>query len=167
MVATRLFAAPDDVTLWVSLMELLGMAAALDLIHRAPARQSARRGLIALIGLMLMVFGLVHWIYVEAIAGMIPAWMPGRPWWPWLTGAANLAAGLALASGVLARTGAMLAGAMFASWIVLVHAPRLISAPGDRAEWIGLALAFALIGVVWSAHAALARPGEDLQPVPR
>jgi uncharacterized membrane protein len=113
---------------------------------------------------MLIVFGVVHWMYVEAIAGMIPEWMPGRALWPWVTGAANIAGGLALVSGVMARTAAALVGAMFASWIPLVHLPRLLAAPGDRSEWVACALAFALTGVVWTVHRALSQSGEDLQP---
>jgi len=127
---------------------------------RADCRLVARVG----VGLMLILFGAVHWMHREAIAGMIPEWMPGRELWPWVTGAANVAAGLALVSGVLAKAAAALVGAMFASWIVLVHLPRLLAAPGDRSEWVAAALAFALTGVVWTLQGALSRNGEDLQP---
>lgn len=161
--APGLVADPGNAVRWVSALEVLGLLAACMLIaapDRADCRLAARMG----VGLMLIVFGAVHWMYVGAIAGMIPDWMPGREIWPWITGAANIAAGLSLISGIKATTASALVGAMFASWIVLVHLPRLLAAPGDRSEWVACALAFALTGVAWTVHGALARSGEDLQP---
>lgn len=155
-----LAAAPTDAVAWVSAAEIMGLLAAMLLIAFPGRRALVLVARIA-VGVMLILFGAVHWLYVEAIASMIPDWMPGRPYWPWLTGAANITTGLALASGALARPAAALAGLMFTSWIVLVHIPRLIAAPGDRAEWIGLALAFALTGVVWTVRAALPRQGRE------
>jgi uncharacterized membrane protein len=160
--AAGLAAAPGDAVRWVSAMEVLGLIAAAMLIA-APDRKDFALAARMAVGLMLVVFGIVHWMYVGAIAGMIPEWMPGRPLWPWVTGAANIAAGLALVSGVLAKTASTLVGAMFASWILLVHLPRLLAAPGDRSEWVACGLAFALTGVVWTVHGALSRNGEDLQ----
>jgi uncharacterized membrane protein len=158
-------AAPTDVVRWVSAAEVLGLLSACMLIA-APGRADSRTAARIAIGLMLILFGAVHWLYVDAIAGMIPEWMPGRAVWPWVTGGANLAAGLALVSGVLSRLASALTGAMFASWILLVHTPRLVATPGDRGEWFACALAFALTGVLWTIHRALAQSGEDFQPSP-
>ncbi|HYC97462.1 DoxX family protein [Brevundimonas sp.] len=161
--APGLAATPRDAVRWVSALEVLGLLSAAMLVA-APGRDDLKLAARMAVGLMLIVFGAVHWMYVDAIAGLIPDWMPGRALWPWITGAANIAAGLALVSGVLARTASALVGAMFASWIVLVHLPRLLAAPGDRSEWVAGALAFALTGVAWTVHGALTRSGEDLQP---
>ncbi|HEY0600155.1 DoxX family protein [Brevundimonas sp.] len=158
-----LIATPGDAVRWVSALQVLGLLSAAMLIA-APGRDDLTRAARMAVGLMLIVFGVVHWLYVGAIAGMIPEWMPGRALWPWVTGAANIAAGLALVTGLMARLASALVGAMFASWIFLVHLPRLLAAPGDRSEWIACALAFALTGVVWTVHRALSRSGEDLQP---
>lgn len=161
--APGLIAEPADATHWVSAVEVPGLIAACMLIA-TPERKDFILAARMAVGLMLVVFGVVHWMYVGAIAGMIPDWMPGREFWPWATGAANIAGGLALISGVLARLASALVGTMFASWILLVHLPRLLAAPGERSEWVACALAFALTGVVWTVHGALARSGEDLQP---
>ena len=160
--APGLATTPGDAARWVSALEVVGLLSAAMLIA-APGRDDLKLAARVAIGLMLIVFGAVHWLYVGAIAGMIPEWMPGREFWPWVTGAANITAGLALVSGVMARTAAVLVGAMFASWIPLVHLPRLLAAPGDRNEWVACVLAFALTGVVWTLHGALSRNGEDLQ----
>lgn len=161
--APGLLAEPGNAVRWVSAAEVLGLLCACMIIA-APDRPDLRLAARLAVGLMLVLFGAVHWMYVGAVAGLIPEWMPGRAVWPWITGAANLAAGLALISGVLPRLASALVGAMFASWIVLVHLPRLLAAPGDRGEWVACALAFALAGVVWTIHRALAHSGEDFQP---
>lgn len=164
--APGLVSEPGNPVRWVSALEVLGLLAACMLIA-APGRKDPALAARVAVGLMLVVFGVVHWLYVDAIAGMIPEWMPGRTVWPLLTGAANIAAGLAIASGVLARAASALVGIMFASWILLVHAPRILAAPGDRSEWVACALAFALTGVVWTTNGALHQTGGDLQSQPR
>lgn len=164
--APGLVAEPANPVRWVSAMEVLGLLAACMLIA-APGRSDFRLAARIAIGLMLIVFGVVHWLFVKAIAGMIPDWMPGRSVWPLFTGAANFTAGLAIASGVLARPASALVGTMFASWIVVVHTPRLLAAPGDRSEWVACALAFALTGVAWTVNGALRQSGGDLQSQPR
>ena len=159
--APALAADAGNTVAWVPAMQVLGIASAALLIA-LPDRQLVTMTARIAIGAMLILFGAVHWMYVEAIAGMIPEWIPGRQVWPLFTGAANIAGGLAIASGVLARPASALVGAMFASWIFLVHTPRLLAEPGDRGEWIACALAFALAGAVWSLHGALPRSGGDL-----
>lgn len=152
---------PFDPTRWVSAVEVLGLLAAVALIA-FPDRPALWIGARLAIGFMLVVFGMIHWLYIDAIAGMIPDWIPGRALWPWVTGAANVAAGLAITSNVQARLAAGLVGGMFASSILLVHTPHLLAAPGDRSEWVALALAFALTGVVWTLRNASPHSGAEL-----
>lgn len=145
--APGLVAQPADVTRWSHAFMALGVgAAALDLGGLdAGASHPGRR----LFGLSLLAFGVIHLLYHQAIAGMIPAWIPGRALWPYVTGAAQAAAGLALLTDLLARPAAILTGLMFAAWIVLLHVPAVAGAPGDRVEWNRLCIALALSGGAW------------------
>lgn len=158
----RVWIAPTSVVVRVAMVEVLALAciallgtarssSGVDGRLTSWATTAARLGL----GLMLVVFGATHLQYRDAIAGMVPAWMPARAHWPWFTAAANLAAGIALLTGVMARRAALLAGVMFASWIVLVHAQRLAGAPGSVAEWTFALMALTLTGAAWSVAAAL------------
>jgi len=152
---------PADVVAWVSLSEAASLAAAAWLMSASASGGTGDRTRWAvrlIVGVMLVGFGVVHLTHREAIAGMIPEWMPARDLWPWVTGAANLAAGLAFLSGVMGSLAAVLVGAMFFSWIFLAHIPRLIADVGSRAEWTGLMLNLALIGVVWTAQRVFVRP---------
>jgi uncharacterized membrane protein YphA (DoxX/SURF4 family) len=113
-------------------------------------------------GVMLVVFGLVHLTYPAAISAMIPQGFPARTVWPWLTGTASCAAGIALVFGLGARLAAVLVGAMFVSWLPLVHVARLIAQP-SRDEWVFAATALSLAGAAWM----LARPARAgaVQPI--
>lgn len=145
--APGLVAAPSDVVGWSHAFMTLGVAAAaivLADLDRGAAHPGRR-----LFGASLLAFGVIHLLYHQAIAGMIPAWIPARGLWPWLTGAAQAAAGLALLSGLLARPAAILTGAMFAAWIGLLHIPAVAAAPADPAEWNRLFIALALSGGAW------------------
>jgi uncharacterized membrane protein len=149
----KVWAERGDVVAWVSLAEVAGAAAVAWLLstdHPSPRQRWTAR---VIVGLMLVWFGVVHIQYRSAIAGMIPEWMPLRDVWPFVTGAANIAAGLGIVTGVLGRLGAALVGLMFASWIFLVHVPRLIGAPSSREEWTALALNLVLVGCVWGISA--------------
>jgi uncharacterized membrane protein YphA (DoxX/SURF4 family) len=97
-------------------------------------------------GLALLVFGAMHFVYHDFVASFIPAWFPIRPFLATATGVAHIAAGLAILSGVLARLGATLAGIMYASWVLVLHIPRVIAAPHDPFEWNGVFVAAILSG---------------------
>lgn len=155
-----LLANPGDPVAWVSLAETAGMIAAALLLSRLVDGEPTARlrlGARLIVGLMLVWFGVVHLMFRNAIAGMIPHWMPAHDLWPWVTGAANIAAGLGIITGVAGRLAAALCGLMFASWIFLVHAPRLMAEPHSRPEWTALALNLCLVGVVWVTSGAALR----------
>jgi uncharacterized membrane protein YphA (DoxX/SURF4 family) len=107
-------------------------------------------------GICLLMFGLAHFLYLDFTASMVPAWLPGgQKSWAILTGAAHLAAGIALLSGIKARLAAFLLTAMFAAFGLLVHLPSLIAAPHSHLSWVMNAINFALTGAAWAIATAL------------
>lgn len=161
---------PNSVSARVAAAELLAMAAvavcwavrawvAGGVTHAPRLVRSTSVAARIFAGLMLIVFGATHLQHREAIANMIPAWIPARAHWPWLTGLGNLLGGLALVSGVGFRLGGLLVGLMFASWIILVHLPRLWAAPASLVEWSFAAMTVAIVGAVWTAALATDAPG--------
>ena len=96
---------------------------------------------------MLIVFGSVHLIWHDAISQLIPAFVPFRGAWPWVTGTLQLAAGFASLSTRLARIAYPSVAAVFLAWIPLVHLPRILSGP-SVAEFSFAAMAVALAGAL-------------------
>jgi uncharacterized membrane protein YphA (DoxX/SURF4 family) len=115
----------------------------------------SRVALIAM-GVCLLVFGLAHFVYLGFTASMVPAWIPGgQKFWAALTGAAHLAAGIALLLGIKARLAAILLTVMFATFSVLVHLPLLIADPHSHLNWVMNAINLALTGAAWAIATAL------------
>ncbi|MBC7929497.1 MAG: hypothetical protein H7Z38_02920 [Rubrivivax sp.] len=108
-------------------------------------------------GISMLVFGGLHFIYAGFVATLVPAWIPGRAFWPYFTGAAFVAAGLSIMTKVKARLAATLLGVMFGAWVLILHAPRVAAKPGNREEWTSLLVAAAMCGAAWLVAGSLAR----------
>jgi uncharacterized membrane protein YphA (DoxX/SURF4 family) len=100
--------------------------------------------------LCLLVFGASHFLYARFTAAMTPAWIPPGPiFWTYATGAAHIAAGLALLSGLRAKLAARLLTPMFGLFAALVHLPAVAADPGTHVNWLGLTITLALTGAAW------------------
>jgi uncharacterized membrane protein YphA (DoxX/SURF4 family) len=88
---------------------------------------------------------------------MVPAFYPAPLFWAYATGAGHFAAGLAFVSGVQARLAATALSAMFAIFVITLHLPRVIAAPGVRIEWTMLMVALSLTGAAWALRGSLTR----------
>lgn len=158
----RLLAHPGNGAAWGDGAITLGLAAS-ALIVGAPGSAIAQRSGRLLYGLALLGFGAVHLRYHGAIAQMIPGWIPARSTWPYLTGAANLAAAAAFLSTILLRPAAALLGAMFGSWVVIVHLPQVAAAPGATTAWTALLIAVGLCAGAFGLAAVPLRGGAVAQ----
>ena len=88
--------------------------------------------------------GVMHFVFFKFTADFVPAWIPWHAFWAAATGIAQIAAGLAILSGIQARLAAALTGAMYGSWALIVHIPRVLAQPASRLEWTSLAIAATL-----------------------
>jgi uncharacterized membrane protein YphA (DoxX/SURF4 family) len=122
--------------------------------HNTPA---SRVALIAM-GASLLMFGVAHFVYLGFTASMVPAWLPaGQKFWAIFTGAAHLAAGIALLSGITARLAAVLLTVMFAMFSALIHLPLLIADPHNHLSWVMNAINLALTGAAWAIATVLSQ----------
>jgi uncharacterized membrane protein YphA (DoxX/SURF4 family) len=107
-------------------------------------------------GVCLIVFGLAHLFYLAYTAKLVPAWLPpGQTFWAYATAAGHFAAGIAILSGIYARTATMLLTAMFVVFGILVHAPTIFIDPHTHINWAENAINFALIGSAWVIAATM------------
>jgi uncharacterized membrane protein len=167
----RVVAAPGDVSAWLGVGETLvlvagGWISLVSLSHRADewvsrvaARgEEARWGrLVFAIGLPMI--GLSHFVYADATAAFVPAWLPHRLALAYLTGAGHIAAGVALLVSVLPRLAATLEALMMSSFVLLIHVPAVVNAPNDRLQWTMLCVATAITGSGWSVAQSVSRRG--------
>jgi uncharacterized membrane protein YphA (DoxX/SURF4 family) len=109
-------------------------------------------------GVCLLIFGGSHFVYAKYTAALVPAWLPpSQIFWTYVTGAAQIAAGLAMLSGVQARLAAVLLTVMYSAFSVLVHIPSVIAAPSSHANWAENGINLVLIGAAWTLADSLSR----------
>ena len=94
----------------------------------------------------LLVFGVQHFLYARFIATLVPAWIPGRLFWAYFAGVAFVAAALSISTQTAARLSATLLGLMFFLWVLILHLPRVATAPHNGNEWTSLFVALAMSG---------------------
>jgi uncharacterized membrane protein len=105
----------------------------------------------------LAVFGTEHFTNTADIAEIVPRWIPGHVFWVYFVGIGLIAAALSITVEIQAPLAAMLIGAMFFLFVVLMDIPGVMAEPTNRFAW-ALALretafsggGFAYAGAHWS-----------------
>jgi uncharacterized membrane protein YphA (DoxX/SURF4 family) len=87
----------------------------------------------------LAAFGTEHFTLTEAIASIVPAWIPWHQFWAYFVGACFIAAAVSLVTRIQARLSASLLALTFFLFVVLMDVPGWVQDPRDR-----FALALAL-----------------------
>ena len=79
-----------------------------------------------LFAVSLPMIGLSHFFYTPQTVVLVPAWLPERVAWAYLTGAGNILAGLAVLLAIFPRLAAAMEAAMLAIITLLVWGPGLL-----------------------------------------
>jgi uncharacterized membrane protein YphA (DoxX/SURF4 family) len=152
---------------WVRTFEVVAMCGA-SLILAGLASRPERERWIALgrifFGVSLPVFGVLHLIYGPSVASLIPTFYPFPLFLAYFTGAAKIAAGLAIASGWLSRLAAMLTALLYAIYALTLHIPRqFIGRPpaAQRAGSTSMFVAIAFCGAALMVAAAVQRHAHE------
>jgi len=126
-----------------------------------PAPRAARLKILGqlIFGLCALVWGGAHFVYMNMTAPLVPRWLPpSQVFWGYLTGAAFLAAGLAILSRTRAHLAAILLTAMLASFTLLVHIRILFADHKTQFNWTELAVNLAILGAAWVVADSFTRP---------
>jgi uncharacterized membrane protein YphA (DoxX/SURF4 family) len=101
------------------------------------------------VAISLVVFGVQHFMYGGFVAGLVPAWMPGRLFWAYFVGVAFFAAAVGIFIEMMARPAATMLGVMFFLFVVLLHIPRIVGNSSNGNEWTSGFVALAMCGGAW------------------
>src|SRR5260370_1620452 len=112
-------------------------------------------------GMSVVVCGVQHFMYGGFVAGLVPAWMPGRLFWAYFVGVAFFAAAAGILYRRLARAAATMLGVMFFLFVAMLHIPRIAMHSHDGNEWTSGFVALAMCGGGWGFARAspLYQPG--------
>jgi uncharacterized membrane protein len=97
----------------------------------------------------LLPIGLSHLVYVKETVELVPAWLPYRVGWAYLTGAGQIACGLGVLFSILPRVAAMAEAGMISVFTLLVWGPAIAAAPKARLPWTAFFISWAIASAAW------------------
>ncbi|HZY78454.1 MAG TPA: DoxX family membrane protein [Cyclobacteriaceae bacterium] len=114
--------------------------------------------------IMLLVFGIDHFVYVDFVTSLVPKYMPVPIFWTYLTGVALFGAGISILLNIRVRMVAQLLAFMLFVWVFAVHLTLAIKHPewnaGENITATFQCLAFTGIALT---VASLAKSGVEIE----
>ena len=89
---------------------------------------------VIILGIVLICFGLYHFISPQTLVNFVPAFLPGGTIWIYITGAAFILAGLAFILHKQVRLAGYLLALLLVIFVVTIHLPNYLNSgdPGLR-----------------------------------
>ena len=76
--------------------------------------------------IVIIVFGLMHFMKAGDMSGMVPSWVPGGVFWVYLTGLALIAAGVSLVIEKQTYLAAVLLAVLLFLFVMTIHLPAIL-----------------------------------------
>jgi hypothetical protein len=84
---------------------------------------------IVFFSIMLVIFGIEHFLYADGVQTLVPDWIPGHLFWTYFAAVALIGAGVALIFRIKVKLIGILTGTMIFIWFLILHIPRAAVAP--------------------------------------
>ena len=149
-----IIANPLSMGAWYGVVEALTSLAGTWILCATLLPMARERGVRAaqiIFGLTCIFYGCSHFAYASYTASMVPHWLPGRLGLAYFTGLAHVAAGIAVAVGVLPLLAATLEAIMMSLFGLLVWVPSFLVRPPPawampaKNQWSELVVNVALV----------------------
>jgi uncharacterized membrane protein len=116
-----------------------------------------------LFAVSLLPIGLSHLVYVKQTAELVPAWLPYRVGWAYVTGIGQIACGLGVLFSIFPRMAARTEAGMISLFTLLVWGPAILAARKTRLPWTAFFISWAIASAAWVvaqniAHEQPAKP---------
>jgi uncharacterized membrane protein len=92
---------------------------------------------------------LSHIVYVKQTADFVPAWLPYRIGWAYVTGAGQIACGLGVLFSIFPCAAARAEAGMISLFTLLVWGPAILAAPTTRMPWTAFFISWAIASAAW------------------
>ena len=110
-----------------------------------------------LFALSLIPIGLSHLVYAKDTAALVPAWLPFRMGWAYLTGVGQMACGTGVLFSILPQVAATVEAGMLTIFTLLVWVPAILAAPKTRLPWTAFFISWAIMAAAWVVAGNIAR----------
>jgi len=114
----------------------------------------------------LIPIGLSHIVYVKETTELVPAWLPYRVAWAYLTGAGQIACGLGVLFSIFPRVAGIVEAVMISLFTILVWGPAILAAPRTRLPWTAFFISWAIASAAWVVAQSIPpkRPAAEDRP---
>jgi uncharacterized membrane protein len=102
-----------------------------------------------LFAVSLIPIGLSHILYVKETANLVPAWLPFRAGWAYVTGVGQIACGIGVLFSIYPRVAAAAEAGMLSLFTLLVWGPAILAAPKTRLPWTAFFISWAITAGAW------------------
>jgi uncharacterized membrane protein len=110
-----------------------------------------------LFAVSLLPIGLSHIVYVKQTADLVPAWLPYRNGWAYLTGAGQIACGLGVLLNILPQVAASTEAGLISLFTLLVWGPAIMASPTTRLPWTAFFISWVIASAAWVVAQNIAR----------
>jgi len=100
-------------------------------------------------GIAVVPVGLSHLFYTPQTAQLVPAWLPARTLWAYLTGVGQMASGLGLIFRVWPRAAAWAEACQVSLYTLLIWVPATMAKPTARLPWTAVWISWAIAAAAW------------------
>lgn len=90
------------------------------------------------------IFGMMHLMMANDMAGMVPSWVPGGVFWVYVTGMALVAAAISIISKKQIYLASVMLAVLMGVFVMTIHLPAIIG--GDQMTMSGLLKDMSLAG---------------------